>query len=336
MKKRYVAAALLGLLVVGFAGAQALTSQAGSSQLTTLPAPAGSMPPTSTLTAAFSADRYSFVLPDFGNVGYYVDKTGTGRPLLLLTSINAAASAYEMRPIFQAYRGSRPVYVLEWPGFGSSDRPDVRYTPELMTSALKAMVDIIGADVDVVALSLGSEFAARGALTEPRIRSLVLISPTGMGSAQGTTQEAAATEKAQNLYNGLAYPLWSGALYALIASPPSIRYFLSGSFEGAPDQGLVDYSYVSTRQPGAKYAPLYFISGLLFNADAYNALYSKLTQPVLVLYDKDRFVNFDRLPEFVAAHPNAQAVRITPTRGLPQFEQMQQVKAALDAFWAQK
>jgi len=343
MKKRTV---LTTLLVVAALGTAAALAQAAVPATTQSAAPAAPSRVPDALAAqgvtvtgnalpnAFSADRFSFPLAGFGRVGYYADTSGTGRPLLLLTSINAAASAYEVRPLFQAYRGTRPVYAMEWPGFASSDRPDIRYSPTLMTRALRQMVNLIGTDVDVVALSLGSEFAARAALEEPRIRTLALISPTGLGAAQGGTQVAAATQKAENLYGNLSNPLWASPLYTLISSKPSIFFFLKGSFEGRPDDGLVEYSYVTSHQPGARYAPLHFIGGLLFTPDAYTQLYSRVTQPTLVLYDRDAFVNFDRLPEFTASHPNAQAVRVTPTRGLPQFEQLGKVTAALDAFWA--
>ncbi|MGI8748558.1 MAG: alpha/beta fold hydrolase [Deinococcus sp.] len=314
-------------------GALALLGLGLALAWTAAPPVQAASPTASTLAPAVSADRLSFTLPGFGRVAYYLDGRGSGRPLVLVTSINAAASAYEMRPLFELYRGRRPVYLLEWPGFGSSDRPDLRYTPELMTSALLGLVELIGADVDVVALSLGSEFAARASLSEGRIRSLALISPTGLGSAQGSTQTAAAGQRAERLYRRLSNPLWAGALYGLIASRPSIRYFLSGSFQGPPDEGLIRYSFLSAHQPGARYAPLAFIGGLLFTPDAYGELYRRLSIPVLVLYDQDRFVNFDRLPEF-AARPGVRAVRIAPTRGLPQFEQLGQVRAALDEFWA--
>lgn len=333
MKKRTLWAGVLVVAALGLAvaGAQTIAAQAKGAPAASGPA---RLPTGSALTSAFSADRYSFELPGFGRVGYYADTRGSGRPLLLLTSINAAASAYEMRPIFQAYQGKRPVYVLEWPGFGSSDRPDVRYSPALMVTALKGMVGLIGQDVDVVALSLGSEFAARTALEEPRIRSLALISPTGLGDAQGATQVAAAEQKAEDLYRRLTNPLYAGALYGLIATKFSIRLFLNGSFEGQPDPGLVEYSYLSTRQPGARYAPFYFISGLLFTPDAYSQLYTRLTQPTLVLYDRDAFVNFNRLDELTRARANVTAVKVTPTKGLPQFEQLGKVTQALDAFWA--
>jgi hypothetical protein len=44
-----------------------------------------------------------------GRVTLYGSHEGKGAPLLLVHSINAAASAYEMRPLFQYYIGLRPV-----------------------------------------------------------------------------------------------------------------------------------------------------------------------------------------------------------------------------------
>ena len=340
MKMKTVLTALLAAAALGLLPAGAQTAPLTTPSSTA--AERGIFPSRSSLPNAFSADKLSFNLVGFGRVGFYSDTTGTGRPLLLLTSVNAAASAYEMRPLFLAYRGTRPVYVLEWPGFGSSDRPDVRYTPDLMTRALEQMIDVIGSEgsssaVDVVALSLGSEFAARavlGSYSGPRIRSLALISPTGLSEAKSAADLAAEPQNSANLYRTLSSPLLSGALYGLLSTPPVIDLFLRRSFVGAPDPGLESYAVLSTRQPGAVYAPLFFISGLLRTPDAYSELYSRLDTPTLVLYDRDGFVNFTRLPDLLAAKVSVRAVKVAPTLGLPQFEQLAQVTAALDAFWA--
>ncbi|KEF35751.1 alpha/beta hydrolase [Deinococcus sp. RL] len=312
-----VAAALLGAVAV----AQTTSSQ--PVQGTAAPAP--------TLSPAVSGERRFLTLPGFGRVAYYADPRGSGRPLVLTHSVNAAASAYEMKPLWDAYAGTRPLYALEWPGFGSSDRPDVPYTPELMTQALTALVAELGAEVDVVSLSLGSEFAARAALAEPRIRTLALISPSGLGEPRGGTQQASERDGGTRLYRTL--DAVGTPLYALLRTRPSVEYFLSRSFRGPVDEGLVAYSLETSRQPGAKNAPLYFISGQLFTPDAYRDLYSKLRIPVTVLYDRDAFVSFDRLPLFTA-QPGVSAVRIEGTDGLPHFEKLPQVRAALDAFWA--
>jgi hypothetical protein len=104
-------------------------------------------------------------------------------------------------------------------------------------------------------------------------------------------------------------------------------------FEGAVDPGLEAYAYDTAHQPGAHYAPLYFVSGKLFTPDIRETVYDRLSLPVLALYDRDAFVRFDTLPDFVDAHANWQAQRIAPTKGLPQFERMAEVAGALDSFW---
>ncbi|GGM30554.1 alpha/beta hydrolase [Deinococcus arenae] len=314
-----------GLTLGAVAAAQAAQTQAAPAQTAATPAA------TTTLRPALSGERKFLTLPGFGRVAYYADTRGEGRPLILTVSVNAAASAYEMKPLWDAFAGKRPVYALEWPGFGSSDRPDVKYTPALMTGALTALVAEVGSDVDVVALSLGSEFAARAALQEPRIRTLALISPSGLGQPRGGTQRAADEDGGQTLYNRLNAV--STPLYALLRTRISIEYFLSRSSRGVVDQGLVNYSLDTTRQPGAKYAPVYFISGQLFTADAYADLYSRVKVPTLVLYDQDAFVSFDRLSQFTA-QPGVRAVRIGGTDGLPQFEKTAEVVEVLNAFWA--
>ncbi|MPY65183.1 alpha/beta fold hydrolase [Deinococcus sp. SDU3-2] len=315
-------------LLAGGAVAQTEPAQAAPAQPAQVTAASA---PTLSLSPAVSGERRFLTLPGFGRVAYYADPRGTGRPLILTHSVNAAASAYEMKPLWDAYAGTRPLYALEWPGFGSSDRPDIAYTPELMASALTALVAELGQEVDVVGLSLGSEFAARAALAEPRIRTLALISPSGLGEPRNGTQEASERDGGTRLYRTL--DAVGTPLYALLRTRPSIEYFLSRSFRGPVNEGLVAYSLETTRQPGAKNAPLYFISGVLFTPDAYRDLYSKLGVPVTVLYDQDGFVSFERLPLF-DAQPNVTAVRIEGTDGLPHFEKLPEVRAALDAFWA--
>ncbi|GGK92215.1 alpha/beta fold hydrolase [Deinococcus radiotolerans] len=315
----------LGLLLGGLSLAAVAAAQG------TANAPATVATASPALRPALNGERRTLTLPGFGRVAYYADPRGAGRPLILTSSVNAAASAYEMKPLWDAFAGKRPVYALEWPGFGSSDRPDTRYTPELMTSALTALTAQLGTDVDVVSLSLGSEFAARAALQDARIRSLVLISPSGLGQPRGGTQRATGEDGGQTLYNRLNAV--SSPLYALLRTRISIEYFLSRSFRGPVDQGLVNYSLDTTRQPGAKYAPLYFISGQLFTPDAYSDLYSRLKIPTLVLYDQDAFVSFDRLQEFTL-RPGVRAVRIQGTDGLPQFEKTAEVVEVMTAFWS--
>ena len=119
-----------------------------------------------------------------GRVACYV--AGSGPPLLLVHSVNAAASAAEVRPLHEHYRESRTVYSIDLPGFGASERSDRVYTPRLMTDALLQLLDAIcarghGDPVDALAVSTGCEFLARAASESPEgFRSLALVSPTGL------------------------------------------------------------------------------------------------------------------------------------------------------------
>ena len=70
-------------------------------------------------------------------------QAGDGPPLLLIHSVNAAASAAEIAALLAHYRATRCVFALDLPGFGFSERSDRAYTPRLMTDAILDMVDQI-------------------------------------------------------------------------------------------------------------------------------------------------------------------------------------------------
>lgn len=285
------------------------------------------------LPLAIDSDRKMFSSGAAGMLNYYVDESGDGRPLVLLHSINAAASAYEMRPVFELYRGRRPVYALDLPGFGFSERSDRYYSPRLYVGAITDFLsEVVGEAADVIALSLSSEFAALAAVEQPDLfHSLAFISPTGFSADDATGEPDGGGNAA--LLNLFRFPLWSQPFYDLLATPPSIRYFLNKSFYGAVDSGLAGYSYLSAHQPGARFAPLHFVSGQLFTPQIMKHTYARLPHQVLVVYDEDPYTGFEALPDLLLTHPNWSAVRVTPTRGLPQFEQLATLTRVLDNFW---
>jgi len=281
------------------------------------------------LPNALDAERRELTTPETGRLSYYVDTSGEGRPIVLIHSINAAASAFEMKPIWDAYRGQRPIYALDLPGFGFAERTDRRYSTELYTTAITTFLEqVVGEPADVVALSLGSEFAAMGAQGHPELyNSLTLISPTGLNAITPDIPE-------QTLYNVFSFRLWAQPFYDLLATRASINLFLGRNFSGDVPDEVIDYAYATGHQPGARYAPLYFISGQLFTSDVRETVYNTLSLPTLVLYDRDPNVSFDKLPDVLETNSNWQATRIADTLGLPQWDKPDETMAALDAFWS--
>jgi pimeloyl-ACP methyl ester carboxylesterase len=287
--------------------------------------------------AGFSLDD-----PRTGPVHVYASGPGrSGTPLLLVHSVNAAACAFEVRPIFEYYGGSRPTYALDLPGFGLSDRSARQYTPRLMTDAIHAVVAEIrrrhgGVAVDSLALSLSCEYLARAATEDPSaFRSLALVSPTGFSGRRLRTGPAGATRAVPGLHALLSFGLWDDGLYALLTRPSVIRYFLERTWGSRRiDEGLWAYDVLTVQQPGAKNAPLYFLSGALFSADT-GALYTALTQRVWMSHGvRGDFVDY-RAAEVMRPRPNWRFT-VFQTGALPQFEVPGEFTAAYDAFLGEK
>ena len=261
-------------------------------------------------------------------------------PLLLVHSVNAAATAYEMKTLFEHYRGRRPVYALDLPGFGLSDRSDRKYTPRLMTDAIHAAVREIQAShgdaaIDVIALSLGCEFAARAAAETPNaFRTVGLISPTGFDRRAARAAQHArrdGTRAMPWLHGLLSVPLWKRGFFSALASRASIRFFLQKTW-GAKgiDEGLLEYDYITSHQPGAENAPYYFVSGYLFSTDAMK-LYRNLPMPVWMAHGvRGDFVDYAE-KRLVERLPNWK-IDVFQTGAMPHFEQPAGFIGAYDTF----
>lgn len=290
-----------------------------------------------TLDAAIDADRHEIRTADAGTLSYYADTRAGGRPVVLLHGIHAAASSYEMRPLFEAFRTQRSVYALDLPGFGFSERSSQAYTPATYVHAIEHLLRQVSTrePVDVIALSLTSEYAAKVAVEMPEmVRSLVLISPTGFSSAQETGRlERFSRRVKSKLPSQLSELAPSRLLYELLVSKPSLQYYLKRSFETRVDPGLLAYTYATSHQPGAWRAPMSFVSGGLFTRGSALNLYAHVHAPALVLYDQDAHTSFGELDAFVDKHDNYTSQRLSHTRGLPQFDAPQRTFEALQGFF---
>lgn len=236
------------------------------------------------LTPALDAEREE-IDQRAGAMSYYV--AGSGPPMLLIHSINAAGSAFEIKPVFEHFRKSRRVFAPDLPGFGFSDRSERVYDIRLYVDAVHDMLDVIGDEcpdvpIDALALSLSSEFLARAAVEEPsRFRSLALVTATGFRAGSERLRGPEGSSREMRLLSAFVnVPLWRRGLYSALVRPSVIRYFLRRTWgsEGI-DESLAAYDDLTTHQPGAENAPLAFLSGALFSADIRD-IYEQLELPV--------------------------------------------------------
>ncbi len=194
----------------------------------------------------------------------------TASPLLLVHSVNASASAAEVKPLFDRYGSRRPTLALELPGFGTSQRGALAYTPQLMAqSVLRAAAHLrslgFRQPIDVLALSLSCEFVALAVHDQPRwFRSVALVNPTGLESPREEHFDGGRTKDKPWLRRLLSGPIGE-PVFQLLTTSSSMRWFLERTW-GSPviDEALLSYGHVSAHRPGARHAPAAFIGGALF------------------------------------------------------------------------
>lgn len=268
----------------------------------------------------------------------YYSRAGAGRPLVLLHSINAVASAHEMRPLVQRFQREtqRPLYVLEWLGFGHSDRPDISYTPELLEDQLEhflARVVRAPDGADVIGLSLGGNYAAEVARRRPDlVHSLVAIEPSGLGEEP----EEIGRAWARLLFT---VPGVQRAFYDRLTTPDALyRFARENLFTdefGVPEE-YVEYGAETARVEGAARPLDDFLNGRLFPDDARDA-FLHLRQRLLVIHgliSERRMESYEALPE-LGGRQGVEVVAL-PTGSLPHWERPGVVYERISGFYEEQ
>jgi len=295
-----------------------------------------------TLLPALGGERREFQPERTGMLSWYQDAPAapsSSTPLLLIHSINAAASAYEMKPLYDQYRRQRPVFALDLPGYGFSQRSRRRYDPRLMTDAIHALCDEIRAQhgqvaIDAMALSLSAEYLARAATERPEMfRGITLISPTGFNRRQLREGPPGSTRGLPRLLAFFSRPRIGAWLFRLLTRRAVIRYFLRRTWGSRHiDEGLLDYDCATAKMPGAEHAPLHFLSGFLFSGDS-GRLYLALRHPIWAVHGiRGDFVDYRGL-EQLKGKLNWQ-IETLPTGALPHFELPREFAERYDAWSA--
>ena len=291
-----------------------------------------------------TAERHVLHSPLAGRLGLYLARAPqpdalqhAAPPLLLVHSVNAAASAAEVRPVFEAESSRRTVVALDLPGFGRSERGARDYSPRLMTDAVQAAGqwarERLGVgQLDVLALSLSCEFAARAAVEASAAwRRLALVSPTGFNGTRRRRGPPGSVLGPPALKRVLTWPPLGAPMFRALTRPGVVRYFLRRTYGTRDiDEQLWRDAVATAREPGAEHAPLHFLSAALFSADI-NDVYERLAQPVWMSHGtRGDFTDY-RGCDTVQARQNWR-LTMFQTGAMPYFEQPRSFIDALDAF----
>ena len=209
---------------------------------------------------------------------------GDGPPLMLLHGVNAAASSFEMRKVFEPLAERFTVYAPDLLGFGKSDRPPIEYTGEMFVALVTDfLVEVVRRPCAVVASSVSGSYAVATAVRRPElVDRLVLTCPAG------DTRAVPTNPVAESLYWFLRLPIQGRAAFNALVSRPSLRYFLRRQVFSDPsfatDQ-LVDQNWATAHQRNARYAPAAFVSGRLnYPLKPY---FARLPRPTLMVWGAD-------------------------------------------------
>ncbi len=244
-------------------------------------------------------------------------RAGTGRPVLLIHSINAAASAFEMRGPFTGLRDQYAVHAVDLLGYGNSDRPARRYRAEDYIDLLGEQLARIGQPTALVASSLGAAYAIAAADRWPeRVNALVLVCPTGIA------QLARRPGVGAYVVYQMLRSAFGRLIYRGLTSRAGTRYFLNEQVYHHPASITPETHegfYQTCRRPGAYYAPICFLTGLL-NCDI-NAAFARLQQPILLVWGKEATTTpVERAAAFQQINPRARLAVIDNTSLLVQDE----------------
>jgi len=216
------------------------------------------------------------------NVAY----TEAGDPddpdLVLLHGVNAAGSAGEWREVFDDLAAEHHVFAPDLPGFGRSDRP--RYvTPRRCTRISSATSSPTSTSPPSSPRRCRRRTRPRRSTRRDRLRTASRSEGSSASVRRPSPDRARRSRGSGELIRA---PLVGDALFNVIASKPSIRYFNADhGYDDPtnPSDEWTDYEWRTAHVENARFAPASFVSGYLnSDLDLAAALASMDAAPTIV------------------------------------------------------
>jgi pimeloyl-ACP methyl ester carboxylesterase len=183
--------------------------------------------------------------------------------LLLLPAFSTVSTRGEMAQLAQFLSSQAKVILLDWLGFGDSERPALNYQPKIYHQLLQDFVKTLD-DRSQIIIAAGhtAGYALELAKILPeRIAKVILIAPTWRGPLPTMGASPRLASWVRNLVRS---PLLGQFLYFLNTRPSFLRWmyrrhvYLNSELL-TPE--LLKIKYENTQKTGSRYAPAAFVTG---------------------------------------------------------------------------
>lgn len=241
---------------------------------------------------------------------------GSGPSVLLLPAFSTVSTRTELAELAQQLAPHFQITLLDWPGFGESDRPRLDYQPDFYRQFLKAFVrDTFTQDVAVIAAG----HAAGYALAIESWSRIVLVAPTWRGPLAAMGAPKSIRKGVRELVRA---PVIGPALYGLNTRPGFLKWMYSRHVFVDDAQLTPDYitqRYQSTQKQGGRYAPAAFVTGRLDPVSQREDFLSELnkqTVPVMVMVAEQAPPSSKAEMEAMTQRPDVHAVHLSGSLGM--------------------
>ncbi|MEM6254403.1 MAG: alpha/beta hydrolase [Cyanobacteria bacterium P01_D01_bin.156] len=242
---------------------------------------------------------------------------GTGQPILLLPAFSTVSSRAELTTLASQLASHYQVTVLDWPGFGDSDRLRLAYQPSLYQQFLRDFVAAqFSQPIPVIAAGHAAGYVLAMADAWSKI---ALVAPTWKGPLAVMGAPETMRSSVREL---VRFPVVGSFLYWLNTRPGFLkwmyrRHVFVDETQLTPD--YIDQRYQGTQKSGARYAPAAFVTGGLdpvSTREEFLAYFQSLTMPVMVIVGEQAPPSSKAEMEAVAALPQVQSVALPGTLGM--------------------
>jgi pimeloyl-ACP methyl ester carboxylesterase len=195
-----------------------------------------------------------------------LDWRGEGRTVLLLPALSSISSRREMRPLQERLSSRFKTVSIDWPGFGDRARPQLDWSPEIYLAFLEFLLAPAMPPLHaVIAAGHGAIFTLVHATRNPRsIGRLILVAPTWRGPLP--TVMNGDRPIFRTVVRAIDLPALGSLLYKLNVSRFVIRHMAAGHVYADPtwlNAERLREKLAVTRAPGAKFASVRFVTGML-------------------------------------------------------------------------